>query len=63
MDPASLAAVMAGAQAIRAQLAAAAMLTRMNADSAASVIRVIDAAERNMANLAAGVGQNLNIRV
>jgi hypothetical protein len=61
MDTASLAAVMASAQAIRAQLAAAAMMTRMNADNAASVVQVINAAEQNMANLSAGVGQNLNI--
>jgi hypothetical protein len=63
MDPASLAAMMASAQAIRAQLAAAAMLERMNANNAQSVVQVVNAAEQNMASLAAGVGQNLNITV
>jgi hypothetical protein len=63
MDPASLAAMMASAQTIRAQLAAAAMLERMNANNAQSVVQVVNAAEQNMASLAAGVGQNLNITV
>ena len=63
MDPVSLAATMASAETIRAQLAAAAMMARMNADDASSVVQVVNAAEQNMANLAAGVGQNLNITV
>jgi hypothetical protein len=36
----------------------------MNADNAASIVQVLDAAQRNiqsLANVAAGVGQNLNI--
>jgi len=64
MDPASLAAVLVGAQASQAQMAAAAMMMRMNADAAKSVVQVIDAAQQNMqslANVAAGVGQNVNI--
>jgi hypothetical protein len=39
-------------------------MTRMNTDSAASVVQLIDAAQKNMqslANVAAGVGQNVNI--
>jgi len=63
MDPVALATMMASAQTIRAQLAAAAMMARMNADDASSVVQVVNAAEQNMANLAAGVGQNLNITV
>jgi hypothetical protein len=66
MDPASLAAVLVGAQASQAQMAAAAMMMRMNADAAKSVVQVIDAAKQNMqslANVAAGVGQNVNISV
>jgi len=38
----------------------------MNADAAKSVVQVIDAAQQNMqslANVAAGVGQNVNISV
>ncbi|HXX25167.1 MAG TPA: hypothetical protein VEJ40_00760 [Pseudolabrys sp.] len=63
MDPVALAAMMASAQTIRAQLAAATMMTRMNADNASAVVQVVNAAEQNMANLAAGVGQNVNITV
>jgi len=47
-------------------MAAAAMMMRMNADAAKSVVQVIDAAKQNMqslANVAAGVGQNVNISV
>ena len=36
----------------------------MNADAEASIVQVLDAAQRNIAslgNLAAGIGQNLNI--
>jgi hypothetical protein len=64
MDPTSLVAAMAAAQTIRAQLAAAAMLARMNADNSASIVQVVNAAEQNMAslaNVAAGVGRNVNI--
>jgi hypothetical protein len=67
MDPASLAAAMVGAQTARMQLTAAAMMMmRMNADNAASVVQIIDTAQQNMASLAnvsAGVGQNVNISV
>jgi len=64
MDPASLATAMIGAQASREQMAAAATMMRMNANNAASVVKIIDAAQQNMqslANVAAGVGQNVNI--
>jgi len=55
---------MAGAQMGQVQMAMAAKMLRMNADAAASIAQVIDAAQQNMtslANVAAGVGQNLNI--
>jgi hypothetical protein len=64
MDPASLATAMVGAQMSQVQMAIAAKMMRMNADSAASVVQLIDAAQKNMqslANVAAGVGQNINI--
>ena len=64
MDPTSLAAAMVGAQMSQMQMAAAAFMLRMNADSAASVVQVIDAAQQNMqslANVDSGVGQNVNI--
>jgi hypothetical protein len=55
---------MVGAQMSQVQMAAAATMMRMNADSAKSVVQLIDAAQQNMqclANVAAGVGQNVNI--
>lgn len=66
MDVSSLAATMAGAQAGRTQMAMAAKMMKMNADSAASIIQVIEAAQQNLdtlANAAAGLGQNLDISV
>ena len=64
MDPTSLATAMVGAQMSQVQMAAAATMMRMNADSAASVVKIIDAVQQNvqsLANVAAGVGQNVNI--
>ena len=64
MDPVSLATAFAGAQMGSAQMAIAAKMLQMNADNAASIVEVINAAQRNiarLANVAAGVGQNLNI--
>ena len=66
MDVSSLAAAMVGAQLGRVQMAAAAKMMKMNADNAASIIQVIEAAQRNLdqlANAAAGLGQNLDITV
>ena len=65
MDPTSLVAAMAGAQASAVQMALAAKMVRMNADAAASVAQVIDAAQQNMqrlADAAAGLGKNVDIR-
>jgi hypothetical protein len=64
MDPTSIAAAMAGAQMSDAQMAIAAKMLRMNADAASAIVQVLDAAQQNLAslaNVAAGVGQNLNI--
>jgi hypothetical protein len=66
MDPVSLAAALAGAQMSSVQTAVAAKMLRMNADAAASIVQVLDAAQQNIANLAnvaAGAGQNLDIKV
>ena len=65
MDVSSLAATMVNAQMGRLQLAAAAKMLKMNADNAASIVQVIDAAQKNAAqlNAAAGIGQNLDITV
>jgi len=64
MDPTSLAAALAGAQMSQVQMAIAAKILRMNADASASIVQVLDAAQQNiqsLANVAAGIGQNLNI--
>ncbi|MGA8628298.1 MAG: hypothetical protein WB686_26685 [Pseudolabrys sp.] len=64
MDPVSLATAFVGAQMGSAQMAVAAKMLRMNVDNAASIVEVLNAAQRNIAspaNVAAGVGQNLNI--
>ena len=66
MDPVSLVTALAGAQMSNAQMAIAARMFRMNADAAASIVQVLEAAQQNiasLANVAAGVGQNLNISV
>ena len=66
MDPASLAAALAGAQISQVQMAVAAKMIRMQADNAASILQVIDAAQQNMqslANVASGVGQTVNVSV
>ena len=64
MDPTSLITALVGAQTGMVQLAVAARLERMNADQGASVAKLIDAAQQNidpLANVAAGIGTNLNI--
>ena len=43
---------MVGAQVSQMQLAAAAMMMRMNANNAASVVQIIDAAQQNIQSLA-----------
>jgi hypothetical protein len=57
---------LADAQMSSAQMAIAAKMVRMNADNAASIVQVLDAAQKNvagLANVAGGIGQNLNISV
>lgn len=66
MDVTSLAAAMVGAQAGRLQLAAAAKMMKMNFENAAAIAQVIEAGQQNLgqlANVAAGTGQNLDISV
>jgi hypothetical protein len=53
-----------GAQTGMVQLAVAARLARMNADQGSSVAKLIDAAQQNftsLANVASGIGTNLNV--
>jgi hypothetical protein len=64
MDPTSLITALMGAQTGMVQLAVAARLMRMNADQGASVVKLIDAAQQNvdpLANVAAGIGTNLDV--
>jgi len=60
----SLVTAMLGAQTGLTQLAVAGSMLKMNTQNAASVVKLIDAAQQNMnslANVAAGIGTNLNI--
>ena len=64
MDPSSIAAALVGSQVSNVQMALAAKMLRMNADAASAIVQVLDAAQQNLAslaNVAQGVGQNLNI--
>ena len=64
MDVTSLVTALLGAQAGNTQLNLGADLMRMNADSDRSVVQLLGAAAQNvksLANVAAGIGTNLNI--
>jgi hypothetical protein len=66
MDSLSLVTALSAAQLGRTQMALAARMLRMNADAAASIVQVIEAAQQNIAsvgNVSAEVGRNLNITV
>jgi hypothetical protein len=66
MEVGALATALVGAKAAQVQMAVAAKMLRMNADAAASIVQVIEAAQQNMdrlANVAAGIGENLDISV
>jgi hypothetical protein len=66
MDVASIAAAFIAAQASQMQMAVAAKMLRMNADSAGNAVKLLEAAQQNMnslANVASGLGGNLDISV
>lgn len=66
MDVTSFAAAMVGAQAGRLQLAAAAKMMKMNFENGAAIAQMIEAGQQNLgqlANVGAGIGQNLDISV
>jgi len=63
MDVTAVASAMVGAQLGHAQFAMAAKMMKMNADSAASIVQVIEAAQQNLSQLANGLGQNIDITV
>jgi hypothetical protein len=64
MDIASIAAALISAQVGQMQLAVAAKLAKMDAQQGASIVQPLDAAKsnfNNLANVAAGIGTNLDI--
>jgi hypothetical protein len=66
MDIGALASAMIAARVGEVQLAVAAKLLRMDAQAAASAAKLIDAAEANvdrLANVAAGIGANLDLSI
>jgi hypothetical protein len=66
MDVGSIAAAFIAQQAGQMQMAVAARMLRMNADASADVARLLDAAQQNfnsLANVAAGIGGNLDVSV
>lgn len=63
---ASIAAAFIAQQAAQLQMAAAAKILQMNAQAAGDVTKLLDAAQQNvnrLANVASGVGQNLDVAV
>ena len=66
MDIGALASAMIAARVGEVQLAIAARMLRTNADAAASASKLVDAAEQNvdrLANVAAGIGSQLDLTV
>jgi len=66
MDVASIASAFIAAQMSQVQTAVAAQMLKMNADSAGNAAKLLEAAQQNMnslANVASGVGGNLDITV
>lgn len=64
MNDAALASGLIAARVAQVQFAVAAKMLRMSADTAQSAVEVIDAAQQNadrLANVAAGIGGNLDI--
>jgi len=60
----SLVTALVGAQSGATQLAMAADMARMNQQDSSSVVKLIDAAQQNgssLANVAAGIGTNLDV--
>jgi hypothetical protein len=64
MDVSSLASAMVAARAGQTQLAVAAKMLKMNLDSQKAVLQLLNAGQQNagqLANAAAGLGQNVDI--
>ena len=66
MDVASIAAAFIAAQASQVQTSMAAKMLRLNADQAGNAVKLLEAAEQNMkslANVASGIGGNIDVSV
>ena len=66
MDVASIASAFIAAQMAQVQTAVASKMLRINADQASNAVKLLEAAQANMnglANVAAGLGGNLDISV
>jgi hypothetical protein len=66
MDPAALASALISATAGQFQLAIAGKMLKMNTDAGQSAVKLIDAAQQNinsLANVAGGIGGNLDMTV
>lgn len=66
MDISSIASAMISAQVGQAQLVVAARILKMNAEQEASVVKLLEAAQANfnqLANVASGIGTNLDISI
>ena len=64
MDVASAVQAMLAAQMAQTQMALAAKMLRMNADAAGAIAQVLEASvqsTKSLANVAAGIGQSVNI--
>jgi hypothetical protein len=64
MDSVAVASAMMGAKAAATQTAIAAEMMKMNAEAAASIVQVLEAAQQNISrlvNVAPGVGGNVDI--
>lgn len=64
MDTASIAAAFVAAQAGQLQTAVAAKIMRMNAQASADTVKLLESARQNfnqLANVASGIGSNLDI--
>jgi hypothetical protein len=62
----ALATALIGARTGQIQMAVAAKMLRMNADAEKSVVKLLEAAQQNagrLANVASGIGGNLDISV
>lgn len=62
----ALATALIGARTSQVQMAVAAKMLRMNAHAERSVVKLIEAAQQNLdrlANVAAGIGTNLDISI